>query len=416
MSDTPNEEEVLDLGALSDEDIATLSPAQVEAALRGELAAGEGEPANDDNTPDEQGESESAAAGEEEVTGDVEAGGAADDFQPLDPYGDMAGNTSAGQPDGVGNEEGSFEATGQSGEDDQASEAPGEAEGEADATGDTDWQAKFEAVEAQYQALMSDFKASGRTVKLESPDDARRLMQMGYDYTNKMRDMKPHLKVLKTLEHNDLLDAEKINFAIDLMKGNPEAIKKFLKDKEIDPIDLSLEDSPDYVATDHSVSDEQVALDEVLDSIRSTETFPRLAQVITKEWDKPSQEVLMGIPSLIGVINDHMQQGYYDQIVAKVDYERSLGRLRGLNDLDAYKAVGDAMQKQGVFRAPAGSGTTPPVESGQGQQDPKGSTSGSGKRARKRAASPPKGGAGAGKAQQKNYLGDFTDEEIASMG
>jgi len=406
------EEQSVDLAALSDEEIATMSPDEVEASLKAiEEQTGKGDPVNDANIPGEQGEAQSAAAGEEEDTGDVEAGGAADEFQSLNPYADEADPTLTDESADTGNEEDSSEAARQSAEDDQSSEVSGEADEEYESTGDADWK-------VQYEALMAPFKASGRTVKVESPDDLRRLAQMGYDYTNKMREMKPHLRILKTLEHNNLLEPKKINFAIDLMKGNPEAIKKFLKDSEIDPIELDLMDGAPYEATDHQVSEQQVELDEVLDSIKGTDSFARTAQVITKEWDKPSQDVLMGIPSLIGVINEHMEKGFYDQIANKVQYERSMGRLKGLTDLDAYKLTGDAMQKQGAFGAPAAPGTTTSEPSAQEtSQSSKGSESDAAKESkrRKRAASPTKGTASAGKAPPKSYLGDFSDEEIEQM-
>lgn len=404
--------EMQDLGALSDEEIAKMSPDQIDEYLKASFnEAEEGESADDVSEPvNEQDDTESAAAGEEEDTGSDVTGGADPEFQSLDPYGDTADSTPADQSTDAGNEGESDEGTDQSAEDHQASEADRGSDSDDDSTDGVDWKARYEALEAQ---LLGSFKASGRTVKVESPDDARRLMQMGYDYTNKMREMKPRLRALKALEHNGLLEDEKFNFMIDLMKGNPEAVKKFLKDSKIDPIELDLEDSTTYEPTDHRPSEQQLALDDVLDSLRDTESFPRTAQVITQEWDKASQQVLMGMPQLIAVINDHMEKGYYDQIADKVAYERSLGRLAGLSDLDAYKAVGDAMQRDGVF-APARGSTTPKAETGQGpSQDSKGSRDPM--KGRKRAASPTKGGASAGKAQEKNYLGDFTDEEILKM-
>lgn len=405
--------EKLDLAGLSDEEIATMSPDKIDEYLKASFnETEEGESVDDVSEPvEEQDDTESATAGEEEDTGAEVTGGADSDFQSLDPFAGTADSTPAEQSVDSSNEGARDEGIDQGGEDDQSSQADGDTESSDDSTGDTDWKARYEALEAQ---LLGSFKASGRTVKVESPDDARRLMQMGYDYTNKMREMKPRLRALKALEHNGLLEDEKFNFMIDVMKGNPEAIKKFLKDSDIDPIELDLEDGTAYKPTDHRPSEQQLALDEVLDSLRDTESFPRTAQVITKEWDTASQQVLMGMPQLIAVINDHMEQGYYDQIAAKVQYERSLGRLAGLSDLDAYKAVGDAMQRDGAFGAPARGGTTPKAATGQGHsQDSKGSRDSV--KGRKRAASPTKGGASAGKAQDKNYLGDFTDEEILKM-
>jgi hypothetical protein len=397
------------LEGLSDEQISTLSEDELERLIADIDTSDGNTPTEDSPEPDtDQDGDESGATGEEEDTGIVEAGGAADSFQSLDPHADTPDTTTVDRSETDGDGEGTDDDPEQSSEDGQSSEAAGESDDGPDPTDQTDWK-------AAYEKLMSPFKASGRVVKVESPEDAVRLMQMGYDYTEKMRQMKPHQKALKTLEANGLLEPEKINFAIDLLKGNPEAVKKFLKDQSIDPIDIDLEDGAEYDGpTDHTVSDQQLALDEVLDSIRSTEQFPRTAQVITKEWDTASQNVLMDAPALIAIINDHMGRGYFDQIATKVQYERSMGRLQGLSDLDAYKTVGDAMNAAGEFNSSESNVNTPAGRPAPGtQQDLKGS---GGRKARKRAASPTKGKASAGNAQtSKNFLSDFTDEEMESM-
>lgn len=408
---------VLDLGALTDEQIQSMSPDQIDEYLKAGLIEDQAEgveSATDVSEPArEQDDTEAAAADEERDTDAEVTGGADSDFQSLDPYGETAVKGSDDQLPDTGTVDQAVEGTVQSGEDDQSDQAGGDAEPAGETSGRKNWKSEYEALKAQYDSLLGSFKASGRTVKVESPDDARRLMQMGYDYNLKMRDLKPRLRTLKTLEHNGLLDDEKLNFAIDLLKGNPEAIKKFLKDHEIDPIEMDLESGTDYKPNDHRVSDQQVALDEVLDSLKSSDAFPRTAQVITKEWDKASQEVLLGTPAIIAVINDHMEKGYYDQIASKVQYERSLGRLTGLSDLDAYKTVGDALQAQGAF-APTRPRNTPAEQSGQGSsQDLQGSNDSV--KGRKRAASPTKGGASAGKVQ-KSFLRDYTDAEIEAMG
>ena len=277
------EVEVPDIGSLTDAQISEMSPEELDAVLGGEETP-------EASKPDDGSEEAQPAAGEEEGdTGVGEADGAASDYQSLDPDPDVAGSTSTDQSEDAGTAEASTDGQDPPTEAGQASEEdPAPAEGD-EASDDPDWK-------AEYEELMAPFKASKRTVQVKSKGDARRLMQMGFDYTRKMEEMKPHLRVLKTLEHNDFLDLEKINFAIDLMKGNSEAVKKFLKDRSIDPIELDLEGDVDYKPTDHSVSDGQLALDSVLDSIRDTDSFVRVANVITKEWDKASQNTLMDNP------------------------------------------------------------------------------------------------------------------------
>ena len=53
------------------------------------------------------------------------------------------------------------------------------------------------------------------------------------------------------------------------------------------------------------------------------------------------------MPNIISIINGHVADGTYDKVMGAVTYERSLGNLQGVTDLDAYKQMGDKLQAQG---------------------------------------------------------------------
>ena len=218
--------------------------------------------------------------------------------------------------------------------DQDASGEAAETTGAAEASGEVNYKSELAKV-------LEPFKADKRIVQVKSVEDARRLMSMGVDYSRKMADMKPYQKILKTLERNDLLDESKINFLIDLQKKNPSAMKKFFRDSEVDPHDLSYEDDTPYTPTNHMIPDQEMAVDAVLDSIRDTPSFTRTAKVITEEWDMASKRVLLDNPEGIRILNDHVASGIFDQIREVIESERTFGRLEGLSDLEAYKKIGD---------------------------------------------------------------------------
>lgn len=93
---------------------------------------------------------------------------------------------------------------------------------------------------AKYDALMSSFKANGVEMTPKSEEDARRLMQMGANYNKKMAGMKPAMKILKTLENNNLLSEGELDFLIDLKNGNQDAIAKLISQHKIDPLEVDL--------------------------------------------------------------------------------------------------------------------------------------------------------------------------------
>ena len=199
-----------------------------------------------------------------------------------------------------------------------------------------------------YDALTSPFKANGKEMKVESIDDARQLMQMGANYNKKMATLKPHLKVVKTLEKAGIGE-EDLNYLLDLKNRNPEAIKKLLKDSDIDPLDIDTSSDLNYTPNKYSVTDKEVELDNILSEIQDTDSFNKTIDVIGNKWDEKSKQVLVDQPQVIKVINEHVSNGIYDKIMSVVERERVLGRLSGLSDIEAYKQVGDALNAQGAF-------------------------------------------------------------------
>jgi hypothetical protein len=196
---------------------------------------------------------------------------------------------------------------------------------------------------AELDKLFKPFKANGKEIKVDSVDEAITLMQMGANYNKKMAALKPNLKLLKTLENNGLLDESKLNYLIDLDKKNPEAIKKFIKESGIDPLDIDTTSDVNYEPNTYTVDDRELELDAVLERIQDTPSYNKTIDVISNKWDEKSREVLVNNPGVIEVINSHMDNGVYDQVMSVVEKERVMGRLQGMSDIEAYKLVGDQL-------------------------------------------------------------------------
>lgn len=245
----------------------------------------------------------------------------------------------------VGESDDSEELEGSEEEDDQDPGTEEEEEGSEESESESD-EVDYKAA---YEQIFAPFKANGREMKVDNPEDAVRLMQMGANYTKKMSALKPNLRLLKMLENNKLLSEEKIGFYIDLENKNPEAIKKLLKDSSIDPMDLDLEEKSEYTPTKHTVDDRQVEIDLVLEEIQDTPTYSKTLDIVSNKWDGNSRQAIYANPQLLNIINDHVASGVYDLISSEIERERMFGRLNGLSDLDAYKHVGDALDAKGAF-------------------------------------------------------------------
>ncbi|MDA3807073.1 MAG: hypothetical protein PF440_04085 [Thiomicrorhabdus sp.] len=218
-------------------------------------------------------------------------------------------------------------------------------------TDETDTAEKDETVEHDWSTLKAPFKANGKDMTVKSPEDARTLMQMGANYHKKMAGLKPSLSIVKLLEKHELLDPEKINYLIDLNDKNPEAITKLLKDSNIDPLDVDVKADSEYTPKDRTVSDTEFTLDSVLEDIQDSPSYSKTLNVVSEEWDRASRNSILEDPTIIATINGHIENGIYGKVEQAVNYERSLGRLKGLSDIEAYNHIGAEMHKQGKFNS-----------------------------------------------------------------
>lgn len=253
--------------------------------------------------------------------------------------------------------------------------------------------------------LFEPFKANNRMIKVNTIEDVKTLMKKGANYEQKMHSMKPHLRVIKMLDNHDLLDEGKLNYLIDLHKKDPNAINKIVKDSGIDPLEMNLENT-EYQPTNYSVDDKEVELNAVLDDIRSSPAFNTTADIISNRWDNSSKEVLMNSPGIIKLINEHVETGVYDKISEVMETERALGRLSGLSDIEAYKQIGDYLQKQGAFNQTA----TPDKETINAKAEKETKT-----KNRKKAASQTRGTVNKNKKLDDFNPLELSDEEIEKM-
>jgi hypothetical protein len=203
--------------------------------------------------------------------------------------------------------------------------------------------------EGAYKRILSPFKASKTTMQVHNIDDAIKLMQMGADYSSKMKAIKPNLKLVSMLEREGLLDENKLNNLIDISKKNPKAIAKLIKDSGIDPLDIDTEEEVDYKPNNYGISDKEFALNQAIDDIRESKSFDQTLNIMSKDWDQESKKIVSDHPDIINVINTHVEMGIYDRVNGIVEQERAVGRLKDVPDVVAYKQVAEYLQSQGVL-------------------------------------------------------------------
>lgn len=200
---------------------------------------------------------------------------------------------------------------------------------------------------AEYKRLIgTPIKANGKDITIDSINDAIKLIQMGANYYKKVEQLKPAQKIVSMLEKAQLLDESKLSFAIDLLNKDPAAIQSLVGDMDIS--DVLDEKHNGYTPKDHTVSDVQLNLDNAINDVASTPTGHITLKVLGEQWDQASRQVVVSNPNIIGLINQHVADGTFDTVTREVEKRRMLGQIpQGLNDIEAYKFVGDQLYANG---------------------------------------------------------------------
>lgn len=212
-----------------------------------------------------------------------------------------------------------------------------------------------------YKTVMAPFKANGRMVQLNNAQEVISLMQKGTDYTRKTQDLARYKKPLLMLEKAKLLDEDNVSFYIDLMSGNQEAIRKLLKDKNIDTFSLPSDEEPiNYIPGPNTVSDIEIALD---DTVRDIESKPYGNSFINDvyRYDTRSKTYISQDPRIMEVLFQQKQSGVYDKIVTEVERQKLIGNISPNTPfIDAYYSVGSMMLRQQGYNQQSRNGFNTP--------------------------------------------------------
>ncbi len=202
-----------------------------------------------------------------------------------------------------------------------------------------------------YNQITKPFKADGKDFTVRNPEDAIRLMQQGVNYSRRMQEIKPMKQLNRMLTDQELNDPNKLNFLIDLSKGDKSAITQLLKSHNIDPMDLDIEKDSGYQANNYQGNPQDNEFRDALDVALTSPEGQALVTDIQRNWDSKSKASLREDPSIIGNLQELKASGVYDKVVEELKYQQNLGYLQGVPFLQAFDQVGEAMKKAGIFES-----------------------------------------------------------------
>lgn len=195
------------------------------------------------------------------------------------------------------------------------------------------------------EAITTPFKANGKDVKVTDPEDIKRLMQMGLNYNLKMSAIKPHLRVIKSLEKAGLLDDNKINYVIDLMKHDPKAIAQLIKESAVDTYSLPDLEQDSYTPKDNLLPQETINFQEKIKELNAYASGKELLTDINS-WDEKSIDALYANPQLLDILAQQKETQLYQDTMSIIIRDKALGKIPdNASMLDVYNYVGGELLK-----------------------------------------------------------------------
>ncbi len=170
-----------------------------------------------------------------------------------------------------------------------------------------------------YDDITSDIIVSGKKTKgFSDPKMIKQAQQMAGNYSEKMRGIKAYRPFMDPLKKRGMLeDPKKFDLAMQLLDGDTEAIKKHVKDLEIDPFEFDMENI-NYVPKNQTSSNIEIAYNDMMDEATKYGVDSKVVDVLQKQWDDDSVIELLEDPQSSADLVQHMNNGVYDAVQSRI--------------------------------------------------------------------------------------------------
>lgn len=219
------------------------------------------------------------------------------------------------QPD----EDSDYETSSEEEEEVEVDEGSETAEGEPDegteVEEDETEETEKESEEEEQPVQKRKYKANGKDFEFTDEEIFNQFGQVfgqAMDYTRKMQQIKPWRKTIDAIEEAKL-SHDDVALAIDVLRGDKDAIAAVLKRTGVDALELDTDNS-NYVPKDYGRNDTELAIKEIVDEISGDQEYPITYDVLEKQWDVNSRMEFAKNPELIRQLHIDVKSGMFDTI------------------------------------------------------------------------------------------------------
>ena len=186
-------------------------------------------------------------------------------------------------------------------------------------------------------------KAAGTNRKVRDAEHLKTLVRIGLGANENNRKVKPYLKQLKSLEQAGVsLEDGNINFLVDLLNGDKDAIKELITNRhKIDEdtlhewLDGENAEEGIYQPKDHVISESRFQLEEILDEIKGNDTYGQTVEFLGSV-DDDGKVLVSENPELAKLINNDMENGYFQTALDEAHFRMDRGLLPKQSILQSY--------------------------------------------------------------------------------
>lgn len=211
-------------------------------------------------------------------------------------------------------------------------------DGDADAEDEQPVDTEAKAEEEVQPVQKYKFKANGREYELTMDEIMGKfptVFSQAMDYTKKTQEIKPWRKTIDALKSAQLTP-EDVNLAIDVLKGDKAAISEVLKKHKMDALDIDVENST-YVAKDYGRDEKTLALNDVIEEIKTDNEYVITSRILSEKWDDRSFQEMTNDPELIKLLHIDVKNGMFEKVQPIADKLKVFDGGRQ-SDLEYYKA------------------------------------------------------------------------------
>lgn len=280
----------------SEEDLFDMSDEQLEQAFK-EAKAQESSPDTEIEEQEEEVIEDEAADTEEEFDETVEETDSdeVDDEDTEQPDDDEDSDDNSDEDEEEDDSE-------EDSEDKESDEEPTEEE-------DADKSKEQEVQKYKFKANGQEFEFTEKEIREQFP----KVFGQAMDYTKKMQKIKPYRGMIASIEEQNLTQDD-LNLAIDVLKGDKDAMAAVLKRTGVDALDLETDSERNYQPNNYGRNETELAIQDVVSEISNDAEYTMTHHVIDKQWDDKSRETFVSNPQLIKELHTDVKNGVYDKV------------------------------------------------------------------------------------------------------